>query len=319
MSLEPMMEEPAPSATAPVAEQPEQAKPAAEVAPKPEDSGSIFDGLDSEPPADKPTPEARWPENWREMMAGGDEDAAKLIARYQSPANAMKALVHAQKLIRSGELKRSLPKDAKPEDVAKWRKENGLPENPDAYEVPKIAGVEIQNDDPALVSFKQVAHAANLSADQFKAAAEWYGTTLREVQADQLARDTEAKAAAEDELRAEWGAEYRSTVMLTGRFLDAEFGELKGDILNARLPDGRRLGNVPELIKGFARMAAEADGGIGLVRGDATTVKDVDARLRELQDMMNSTDPVQKARYWSDTVQAEERELIARREKLNGR
>lgn len=302
----------------------EQANPAPEAAAKAVDGGSIFDGIDdvadeATAEGEKPAVEPRWPDNWKELAAGGDEKLSKIIARYQSPQGLAKALASAQDMIRSGELRRGIPKDGKPEDVAKWRKENGIPESPDGYEVPKVSGIDIPTDDPALESFKAAAHSANLSPDQFKAAAEWYATTLREVEADRVASDNKAKADIEDELRAEWGPEYRPTMTLAGRFLDAELGDLKPAILSARLPDGRKLGNVPEAVKFFAKMAAEADGGIGLVRGDATSVKDVETRLGELKSMLNSPDPSVKARYWSDTIQAEERELIARREKMNGR
>lgn len=324
MSLDatPELDQQASSAQPPVADPPAAQEQAGKPVEKVADSGSIFDGIEEAPikdAADKPAVEPRWPDNWKELAAGGDDKLAKIVGRYQSPQGMAKALAHAQDLIRSGELKRTLPADAKPEDVAKWRKENGLPEKPDGYEVPKIAGVELSPDDPALTSFREVAHGANLSTEQFQKAMEWYGESLRTAQAERFEADKAAKIAVEDELRAELGGEYRSTMTLTGRFLDAEFGELKGDVLNARLPDGRKLGNVPEVIKHFAKMAAEADGGIGLIRGDATSAKDIDSRLAELQSMANSPDPEKTALYWSEKIQSEERDLLSRREKLNGR
>jgi len=312
--------------TAPVVDSTPAVETVAPPAAKPVDAGSIFDGLDDTPvaavtegAAEKPAVEPRWPDNWKELAAGGDDKLSKIVGRYQSPAGMAKALAHAQDLIRSGELKRTLPTDAKPEDVAKWRKENGLPEKPEGYEIPKVSGIDIAADDPALASFREIAHGANLSPEQFSKAVEWYGESLRAAQEQRYEADKTAKAATEDELRAEFGGEYRSTMTLTGRFLDAEFGELKGEVLNARLSDGRRLGNVPEIIKHFAKMAAEADGGIGLIRGDATSAKDIESRLAELQSMASSPDPDKSAQYWSEKIQTEERELLLRREKLNGR
>jgi hypothetical protein len=325
MSLDAMLD-PATNAAeaAPVAKQ-EPDAPVAGVQKPSAESASIFDGMDDQAakppvdaPAEKPVVEARWPENWKELASGGDDKLSRIIARYQSPQGLAKALANAQDMIRSGELRRGLPQDAKPEDVAKWRKENGIPEKPEGYEVPKVPGIEIATDDPALNSFKAAAHGANLSPEQFKAATEWYATTLRDVEASRAATDTKAKADAEDELRAEWGPEYRPTLTLAERYLDAELGEFKGVLLNARLPDGRMLKHAPEVVKLFAKAAAEADGGIGLVRGDATSAKDVDSRLNELKSMMTSPDRATKERYWSEAIQAEERDLIARRDRMKG-
>lgn len=312
----------APAANAaPEAKATEQAKPdaTANAQPKAQTGESIFDGLD-QPEGEAPARTApNWPENWRDLAAGGDEKLAKVIARYQSPAGLAKALANAQDMIRSGELKRGLPKDASPEDVAKWRKENGLPEKPDAYEIPKVPGIEIEANHPAMQSFKEAAFKANMSPEQFQMAAGWYAETLRSVQEERAAQDKAARIETEEALRAEWGTEYRPNMMLADRFLNSELGEMKAQFLAARLPDGRSLGNDPAVIKFLAKMALEADGGVGLIRGDANTAKDIDGRLSELTAMMNSPDPAKRAAYWSEKIQSEERELIARKEKLSAR
>jgi hypothetical protein len=39
-----------------------------------------------------------------------------------------------QQQLSSGEYVKRLPKDAKPEQVAEWRKNNGIPESPEKYD-----------------------------------------------------------------------------------------------------------------------------------------------------------------------------------------
>ena len=69
--------------------------------------------------------EAAWPQDWRDQLAGGDEKLVKRAQRYASPRDVWNALVAAQNRISSGELKSVLPKDAKPEEIAAWRTEQG--------------------------------------------------------------------------------------------------------------------------------------------------------------------------------------------------
>ncbi len=84
-----------------------------------------------------------WGEDWREKLAKGDEKKLKSLQRFASPEALTDSYMSAAERIRSGELKTVLPKDAKPEELAAWRKENGIPETPDKYDLTFESGLVI--------------------------------------------------------------------------------------------------------------------------------------------------------------------------------
>src|SRR3990167_11368320 len=78
-------------------------------------------------PAKPPAPS--WDDGWREKIAGTDEKLLKRLERYPSVKAATDALIEAQTKIRSGEVKFTLKDSATPEEIATWRKDNGIPED----------------------------------------------------------------------------------------------------------------------------------------------------------------------------------------------
>lgn len=251
--------------------------------------------------------------SWRSFInAEKDPELAKFANRYQSVESLVKAAFNARKMISTGELKRALPEGATPEQVAAWRKEQGLPEKPDGYEPAKIAGHEFGDaDKPALDAFRSVAHEANMSPKQFEAATAWYAKAQLAAAEARAETDKTIRAETEETLRAEWGPEFRPTMEMTNRFLDMQLGEVKGAFLQARMPDGTMLGSNPAVVKMLAQLAREADGGVGLMRGDGASAKSDDARLAEIQAWRTGSIEDQR-KATSPAVMAEEREIIER-------
>jgi hypothetical protein len=71
--------------------------------------------------------------------------------------------------------------------------------------------------------------------------------------AQQARIDTEtAQANAEAELRKEWGGNYDANIKKAGSVAKAN---MNAEILDMELKDGTRLGDHPEVIKGFANIA----------------------------------------------------------------
>jgi hypothetical protein len=72
--------------------------------------------------------------------------------------------------------------------------------------------------------------------------------------AQQSKVDTEtAQVQAEQELRQEWGREFENNVKKAGALAKAN---INSDILDLELKSGIRVGDHPELIKGFAKIAS---------------------------------------------------------------
>jgi len=196
-----------------------------------------------------PSAEAKgyWPEDWQSRLAGDDKDALKQIGRYASPEDIWKKARSLEKRMSSGELRAALPKDAKPEDIAAWRKDNGIPEAPDKYD---LKGMEIPESDKAIVdAFLKNAHGANFTPDQAKVALGSYYAIAKSAEEAQAARDEEQRLAAIDTLAEEYGGKFSGYRNRVENFLTMFPESVRNDFMNARLPDGTAIFNNPDIFK----------------------------------------------------------------------
>lgn len=194
--------------------------------------------------------EFSWPDDWRERMAEGDDDALKLLKRYGSVKGVARALVEKDRMIRSGKVKRDAPDPSDEKAMAEWRKENGIPDDPTGYELPESVTKRLTDDDkPILASFTEYAHKRNAPPEAVNLATEWYIDALESMEAERVEADRTAAEAAEDALRKEWAhGEYKANLTLAIRFLQS-IPEVGASWSEARLPDGRRLGDIPAFIQ----------------------------------------------------------------------
>lgn len=253
-----------------------------------------------------------WPTDWREQMAAGDAKAAEALKRFQNPGDVAKSFLAAQQRIRSGEYKRDLPASDKPEDLKAWREERGIPDEPSAYELPLVPGVDMENlddDSKAAIGLLQTGlHTANLTKEQGAVVAKAIAD-LGLKQMETLAqKDAANKDNHDDALRAAWGAEYRANMMTNVAFLKKHYGDSYDQITEARTPDGRRLGDIPEWSKAINAWA-RTEGGDVLFAGEGTAVKGIDARIAEIKHIMNTD----FARYSREKLGDEYSELLAKK------
>lgn len=292
-----------------------------------DDSGTDDDEQDSKSEAksddtedkseDKKEEKKEGVDDWRTELANlalrGQENkltAAKLekrkealmrdLGRYKSQQDYMLAGMAAREKLRTGEYKRAeLPEDATEEEVANWRKENGVPEKAESYEIPKVAGYQWSGvDDPYIASFKEVAFKGNYTQTQLNAAADWYARTMAEQQDKYLETITgQDRADAEeldDTLRNELGrADYKPSRELVRRFLkddETGFGAIKDSILSARYTDAegksRRLINNIDFTRKLIDLAHETYGDAAMISGDARS--NMNNRKKEIEALMES-------------------------------
>lgn len=261
---------------------------------------------DAPEPKDKP---GVWPESWREEMADGDDDLQKEAARYGSPKGILKALKEAKALIRSGQLKKAAPDPKDEKAVAEWRKEQGIPEAATDYKPPTIKGHEWTDEDkPVLATYFEMAHAKGLPQAVLDANLEIYANLQRDAVEKQFNFDKEARTNTEDDLRKDWGPEYRANMTLAKRAL-ADVPEV-GDLwAEARLPDGRLLGSVPGFIRWASDLGRQAHGDAAFIEGDGKSRGS--SRLTEIREMQTK----EPDKYWSKEIQAEELDLLSRESK----
>lgn len=291
-----------PIAQAPDTENPEPIKsqdPQATTEPdaKPADSSDPAPDTKAEPAGD-PTPEpvkGDWPENWRDLMAKGDAKLRKRLDRFKSPNDITTSFIEAEKRISSGDLKEKLPDDATEEQIAAYRKENGIPEKSEGYLENLPDGLVVGDEDKEIVgSFLERAHAKNADPAVVSDMIGWYYDQQEEAIAMQTEADKAAKQVAEDELRGEWGGEYRANINSMASFLDAAGADangvpLKQLLLGARLTDGTKLGDNPAAIKWLTKMADEANpAGFVSPSSGLSQIDSVESEIAEIEKMMRT-------------------------------
>ena len=127
----------------------------------------------------------------------------------------------------------------------------GRPESADKYTL-DVKSEVISLDDNAVKQFAETSHKLGLNNKQAQGLLEFYKTNM-EGTAQQAKVDAEtAQAQAEQQLRSEWGREFEAKVKQASSLAKAN---MNPEILDMTLSNGARLGDHPEIIKGFAKIA----------------------------------------------------------------
>jgi|SRR5262245_661967 len=139
-------------------------------------------------------------------------------------------------------------KDAKPEDVAAWRKATGVPESATGYklDLPEVAG----NPDwspKAGENFAKMFHAAGISQDAGQKLVGMYA----EYRAQELQALDEEYRTGLDAIRDKWGEQtYKRRAELSNRLISKVWGPEFAEYLKTS-----RLGNAPWFFEGMAKLA----------------------------------------------------------------
>ena len=161
-----------------------------------------------------------------------------------------KSYINATRMI--GQDKVAVPNENSTDD--QWNEvygKLGRPESADKYKL-EVQSETAPLDEGAIKQFAQNAHQLGLNNKQAQGILEYYKNSM-EGSAQQARIDTEtAQANAEAELRKEWGRSYEDNIKKAGSVAKAN---MNPQILDMELKDGTRLGDHPEVIKGFANIA----------------------------------------------------------------
>ena len=161
-----------------------------------------------------------------------------------------KSYINATKMI--GQDKVAVPTNNSTEEA--WNEvydKLGRPESAEKYSLDAKSKI-VSLDDNAVKQFAETSHKLGLNNKQAQGLLEFYKQNM-EGTAQQAKIDTEtAQAQAEQELRSEWGREFDTKVKQASSLAKAN---IKPEILDMTLSNGTRLGDHPEIIKGFAKIA----------------------------------------------------------------
>jgi hypothetical protein len=226
-----------------------------------------------------------WPDNWREKAAGGDAKKLSRLSTYASPQALADALISAQNRIAAGDLKPAIGKDAKPEDLAAFRAAHGIPESPDKYD---LGDYEVPAEEkPLIEKFLSSAHSVNMTPDQVKKSLEAYSEISEQARNERYAQDEQIKKDAEDKLRAEWGADYRTNLNLFQNLLSGAPEGLRDKLLHGRLADGTPIGSSVEVLQFLVGLERERNpAGVVVSANAATTAQSVAEEKAKIEKVM---------------------------------
>jgi hypothetical protein len=146
-------------------------------------------------------------------------------------------------------------------------------------------------DDSAIKSFAEQSHKLGLNNKQAEGILEFYKNNMEGI-AQQSKIDTEtAQAQAEQELRQEWGRDFDAKVKQAGAIAKAN---INSEILDMTLSNGTRLGDHPEIIKGFAKIASmmSEDKMVTTESESVNSVSDIETEISSITNDMNGP-------YWN--------------------
>lgn len=265
---------------------------------------------------------AAWRDDWRDAMAtiNGEVDPKikRALDRYQTPEAVVAAHMVLRQRLDSGDLTSKLPKDAKPEEIAAWRKDNGIPEKPEGYLEALPNGLVIGDaDKPGITKFVTAMHGQNASPAMVGAALGQYYALREAAAADRAEADGREEMATTDALRLEWGADFRGNMNAIHGLLDSAPAGLKDKLANARMPDGSAMMNDQSALRWFGALAREINPASTVVPGAGGNAgKGVDDRIGEIEKVMRTD----RRAYDKDTkMQAELRDLYDARERFKAR
>lgn len=279
--------------------------------------GGAGDGAPAADGAAKPVGDAG--ADWRAPMAGDNKKFLERLQRFASPAEFAKSYQALEQKLSSGEFKKGKPENATPEQIAAWRKENGLPESWEGYGEPKLPNgiVVAEQDKPTIALFDKFLHENDYSSDQRNKLLGHYYEVQDAIASMRADADEVHKTKSEDTLRAEWGADYRrnlnSVVSLASRMPE----DLYHGLFAGRMADGTRIGDHPGVLKWLAQLSLDLDPAATLVpAGGGDSFKGAESRLEEIRKFARENPDA----YDSDhKMQAEQIQLIEAIGKIKAR
>ena len=166
----------------------------------------------------------------------------------------------------------------------------GRPESADKYALDAKSEV-VNLDENAIKSFAEQSHKLGLNNKQAQGILEFYKNNM-EGTAQQTKIDIEtAQAQAVQELRQEWGRDYESKVKQASALAKAN---MDSKFLDMPLQDGRILGDHPEIIRGFAKIASmmQEDKIIATESENAQSVSNIEEEISSIVNDRNGP-------YWN--------------------
>ena len=232
-------------------------------------------------------------EDWKakiERIAAGDTKLIKVLSRYKTEEDAIKAGVKAQDRIRSGEFKVAWRPDMTPEELSTWRDDNGIPVEVKDYkpEVPAELAVGEQAQ-PMIDWFTKTSHDLNLHPEQSEKIMKAFAEKQAEFIAARESADQEARDSAIQKMVDEHGPKLKEVVAKCKEVLAQAPEEVRSVFLEGRTADGTRIANIPSVVSWLSSIGQKLnpDGTVvpGTGRSAMQSMQDeYDAIVKQMRD-----------------------------------
>lgn len=272
------------------------------------DDKSFLAGADDDKIDDKTkvVAPADWPDDWRDKLAGGDAAARKRLDRFKAPTDIFKSYTELEGKFKAGKPADDEPMpdgEKEPEKLKEWRKARSIPDDPTGYAVPDtVKALVTDADKPRLAAFTEAMHAKGIPTSAAGAVMEWYFQEQDAIANSIAETDMANKESLTDELRTEWGSDFRANATLAKRGAEKVFPGIAWE--DARLPDGRRMGDVADIVRSLADFGRTEFGDVSFASSDSANK--TMARKQELETMMAED----RQKYNSDPKYSKEYQAI---------
>lgn len=223
---------------------------------------------------------------WREKIAGGDEKFLEQLKRFGDEATFGKTYRELEKL--KNQIKKPLPENPTAEQIAAWRKDNGIPETPDKYEIKFEDGYKLPDEyKPAVDGFLKAMHDQNAPPALVNQTLNWYIKQEQMAEVQRVEAEKAHRQEAIEKLRTELGPEYKATQGMIQAWLGRQ-GEVGNALVNARGPDGRALFNNPDFVLWLNNYIRQTEPSATVIHDTEMAGSSIDDEISKIQDVIRN-------------------------------
>ena len=223
--------------------------------------------------------------------------------------NLARSYVNAQKLI--GADKIPMPVNPSDEDLDRIYNRLGRPESPDGYQLAPDGNIVTED---LVKDFADFSHKLRLTPEQASGILDYYRSSVEQSAAGSEEQAQAFRQTTEESLKSEWGRAYDQKL---NQAVNAAKEFSNPEIFDLQLSDGSRLGDNPEFIKTFAKIAEFRQ----TVTSEDTISENAQANVMTPKQAQAEIDAIMNNRshaYWDKTNIVGRQQAIQRVQELMG-
>ena len=223
--------------------------------------------------------------------------------------NLARSYVNAQRLI--GADKIPMPVNPSDEDLDRIYNRLGRPESPDGYQLAADGNIVTED---LVKDFADFSHKLRLTPEQASGILDYYRSSVEQSAAGSEEQAQAYRQTTEEALKSEWGRAYDQKL---GEAVRAAQEFSNPEIFDLQLTDGSRLGDNPEFIKTFAKIAEFRQ----TVTSEDTISENAQANVMTPKQAQAEIDAIMNNRshaYWDKTNIVGRQQAIQRVQELMG-